>query len=724
MWCGIYPTLVFNSRSKLKMIFLPMRTLSWASRLPTVSRRTSVMLCRPSVVPGTSVIGAILCRRCADCARPNVWLLRQPYTSRLQSSVSNNSWCLFSNRLLVQNSRRYVANRPMLDAAVKTQRVSLHGREMKRLLSLAKREKWNLTSAIFLLLISSAITMSVPFALGKVIDLIYTSDVVKMKENLLKLSLVLFGVFLVGGLCNFGRVYLMNVSGHRITRDLREKVFRSIMKQDIAFFDSNKTGELINRLSADSALVSQCVTMNISDGLRSTVMACAGVSMMFYMSTELALVGLGIVPPVAAIAIVYGRFVRKITKSVQGALAESTQVAEERISNIRTVKAFSQERKEIQAYSEKMDKVLNLSIKESLARGGFFGMTGFSGNVIILTVLYYGVSMVAKQEFTVGNLSAFLWYAAYVGVSLGGLSSFYAEMNKGLGASTRLWELIDHVPGIQDTGGLIPSEPLRGDIKFKNITFSYPNRPESTILNGFNLNVDSGSIIAVVGHSGSGKSTLFSLLIRLYDPSSGIVLIDGMPLQSFNLSWLRSHIGVVSQEPVLFSGTIRENIAYGVDDPSSLSNEDIEMAAAEANAYDFITRDFPEGFETRVGERGIMLSGGQKQRVAIARALVKNPRILLLDEATSALDAESEHLVQEALERIMKGRTVLTIAHRLSTIKNADQIAVLKDGTVAQVGTYDELMRDESGAFKKLVQHQTFQATSPILKDVEMLKVL
>nr|AIN44099.1 ATP-binding cassette sub-family B member 10 [Laodelphax striatellus] len=715
MKCGIFPSIVFNSRSKLKMIFLPIRTMSWASRQPgrPINSRTPVL---------SGIIGAILCRQCQHCARPNLFLLQQN-TSRLHGSVANSCY-LFSNRLLV-HPRRYVSSRTVLDAAAKPQKISLAGREMKRLLSLAKREKWNLTSGIFLLLISSAITMSVPFALGKVIDLIYTTDVVKMKENLLKLSILLFGVFLVGALCNFGRVYLMNVSGHRITRDLREKVFRSIMKQDIAFFDSNKTGELINRLSADTALVSQCVTMNISDGLRSTVMACAGVSMMFYMSTELALVGLGIVPPVAALAIVYGRFVRNITKSVQEALAESTQVAEERISNIRTVKAFSQEKKEIQAYSEKMDKVLNLSIRESLARGGFFGMTGFSGNVIILTVLYYGVSMVAKQEFTVGNLSAFLWYAAYVGVSLGGLSSFYAEMNKGLGASTRLWELIDQVPGIQDSGGIIPSEPLRGDIKFKNITFSYPNRPESRILNDFNLNVDSGSIIAVVGHSGSGKSTLFSLLIRLYDPSSGVVLVDGMPLQSFNLSWLRSHIGVVSQEPVLFSGTIRENIAYGADDPSSLSMEDIELAAAEANAYDFITKDFPEGFETRVGERGIMLSGGQKQRVAIARALVKNPRILLLDEATSALDAESEHLVQEALERIMKGRTVLTIAHRLFTIKNADQIAVLKDGSVAQVGTYDELMRDESGAFKKLVQHQTFQQlptpASPTAMPIEMI---
>lgn len=584
--------------------------------------------------------------------------------------------------------------------------------EMKRIIGLAKPERWKLTGAICLLLVSSTVTMAVPFALGKIIDIIYTKDPVQMKQNLNTLCATLLCVFLVGSLCNFGRVYLMNVSGQRITRALRERVFGSIVRQEVAFFDQNKTGELINRLSTDTSLVSQCVTMNISDGLRSLIMVCAGVSMMFYMSPQLALVGLTVVPPIAGIAILYGRFVRKITKNVQDALAEATQVAEERIGNIRTVKAFSQEEREVHTYADRMKYVLDLATKESFARGMFYGMTGFGGNVIILSVLYYGGEMVSQSSITVGNLSSFLLYAAYIGVSLGGLTSFYSEMNRGLGASTRLWQIIDRIPAIPVSGGLTRQEEPKGEVKFDNVVFSYPSRPECPILKNLALVVPSGSITAVVGASGSGKSTLAALLLRFYDPQKGSVLLDGVPITAYDPVWLRSHIGTVSQEPVLFSGTIRKNIAYGAQDPASVTDGQIEAVAKEANAYKFITKDFPDGLETRVGERGIMLSGGQKQRIAIARALIKNPKILLLDEATSALDAESEHLVQEALERIMKGRTVLTIAHRLSTIKSADQIAVLDEGRVVQVGNYEELISDQEGIFHKLIKHQTFQASS------------
>uniref|UniRef100_A0A1B6FPA5 ATP-binding cassette sub-family B member 10, mitochondrial n=1 Tax=Cuerna arida TaxID=1464854 RepID=A0A1B6FPA5_9HEMI len=582
--------------------------------------------------------------------------------------------------------------------------------EFKRLLGLAKPERWKLAGAIALLLVSSTVTMAIPFALGKVIDIIYTEDSKQMRSNLNALCATLLGVFILGGLCNFGRVYLMNLSGQRITRALRERVFGSIMKQEVAYFDQNRTGELINRLSTDTSVVSQCVTMNISDGLRSTIMVCAGVSMMFYMSPELALVGLAIVPPVAGMAIVYGRFVRNITKRVQDSLAEATQVAEERIGNIRTVKAFSQEQREIQTYADRMQHVLELATKESLARGIFYGMTGLSGNAIILSVLYYGGVMVSDANITVGHLSSFLLYAAYIGVSLGGLSSFYSELNRGLGASTRLWDIIDRQPAIPCKGGLVLAEPPKGEVRFEQVRFSYPARPDCPILHDLHLTIPSGKVTAVVGASGSGKSTLAALLLRLYDPQHGSVTLDGVPVSSYDPVWLRSHIGSVSQEPVLFSGSIRDNIVYGAEHPENVSDTQVELAAKEANAHTFITKEFPAGFDTIVGERGVMLSGGQKQRVAIARALIKNPRILLLDEATSALDAESEHLVQEALERIMKGRTVLTIAHRLSTIKNADQIAVLSGGRVVEIGTYEELMAECEGAFNKLVRHQTFQS--------------
>ncbi|XP_014259486.1 ATP-binding cassette sub-family B member 10, mitochondrial isoform X2 [Cimex lectularius] len=580
--------------------------------------------------------------------------------------------------------------------------------ELKKVLLLAKPEAWNLSGAVILLLASSAITMSVPFALGKVIDLIYNSDKVKMRENINIVCGVLLAVFIVGGLCNFGRVYLMNVSAQKITKALREKVFHSIMKQEVAFFDRTKTGELINRLTADTLVVSNCVTNNISDGLRSLVMVVTGMSMMFYLSPFLALISLCVVPPIAGMAIVYGRFIKKMTIKVQDALADAAQVAEERIANIRTVKAFSKELREVQAYHEKLNYVLALALRESLARGIFFGMAGLSGNAVALIVLYSGGVMVSDNSLTVGGLSAFLLYAAYIGISIGGLSSFYSELNKGLGASTRLWELIERDPKIVPYGGLRPKIMPTGEINFENVVFSYPSRPDQKVLNKLSLRLNSGKITAVVGSSGSGKSTLALLLLGLYVPNHGSITIDNIPVGNYDPCWLRSHIGTVAQEPVLFSGSIRENIGYGAVNPSSLQDEDFYAVLKEANAFNFVTKELSDGLDTLVGERGIMLSGGQKQRVAIARALIKNPRILLLDEATSALDAESEHLVQEALERVMKGRTVLTIAHRLSTIKNADQIAVLQGGSIVELGSYDELI-NKDGVFRNLIKHQTFQ---------------
>ncbi|KAK8733379.1 hypothetical protein OTU49_006610 [Cherax quadricarinatus] len=578
-----------------------------------------------------------------------------------------------SGRGVADTSLHLAANETKaLDEAGKFQ--VLNSSEVKRLFTLAKPERWTLAL---------------------------------MKQNLQRICVALCGVFLTGAAANFGRVYLMNVAGQRITRTLRSSVFSAIMRQEIAFFDVNKTGELINRLSADTAVVSQSLTMNISDGLRSIVMASAGVGMMFYMSTELAIVGLSIVPPVALMAVWYGRYVRKITKSVQDTLAQSTQVAEERIANIRTVRSFAQEPREVKRYDKNIDSVLHMTYKESFARGIFFGLTGLSGNIIILSVLYYGGGLVSDSALTIGKLSSFLLYAAYVGIALGGISSFYSEMNRGLGASTRLFSLMDRMPKIPTAGGVtLPLDGFRGDITFKNVNFAYSTRPEVPVFRDLNLSVPSGSVVAVVGSSGSGKSTIGSLLLRLYDPLNGEITIDDIPIRQLDPSWLRTVIGSVSQEPVLFSTTIRENMLYGAQDPSAVTDEDIIIAAKEANALSFIN-SFPEGFDTVVGERGVMLSGGQKQRIAIARALISNPRILLLDEATSALDAESESLVQEALERLMRGRTVITIAHRLSTIRNASQIAVLHDGIIGEMGSYNKLMMEPNGIFRKLVDRQT-----------------
>ena len=364
------------------------------------------------------------------------------------------------------------------------------------------------------------------------------------------------------------------------------------------------------------------------------------------------------------------------------------------------------ENREIDNYQVTMSNVLNKAYQEAMINAKFYGMTGLSGNMIILTVLYYGGNLVTTDVITVGQLASFVLYSAYVGIGLSGVSSFYAEMMKGLGASSRLWTLIDRKPDIPVSGGITPLISPRGQIKFENVSFSYPTRPDISILNNLNLTIPSNSIVAVVGGSGSGKSTLGSLLLRLYHPDKGRVTLDGEDIQNIDPAFLRKYIGTVSQEPILFSTSIRDNIIYGAEDPALVTQEQLEQAAKEANAHGFISK-FPDGYDTLVGERGVMLSGGQKQRVAIARAILKNPGILLLDEATSALDSQSEHEVKEALDRIMKGRSVITIAHRLSTIKNADLVAVVENGNIVEYGSYHQLLQLPAGKFANLVRQQT-----------------
>ncbi|CAK1582701.1 unnamed protein product [Parnassius mnemosyne] len=583
--------------------------------------------------------------------------------------------------------------------------------EFKRLFSLAAPEKWTLTGAIGFLIVSSSVTIAVPFSLGKVLDIIYssTNDLGATREKLDSLCLMLCGVFLIGGLCNFGRVYLMSISGQRMTQALRKQAYTAIMRQEPAWFNRTSTGELVNRLSADTQLVGRNLSQNVSDGLRSLLMIVAGSGMMFYMSPSLAMIGLCVVPPVSMLAVIYGRFVRGITRQLQTTLAETSELAEEKISNIKTVKAFSKEEKECESYAQRIEKVLKLAYKESLAVGSFYGMTGLAGNTIIILVLYYGGSMVATEVLTVGNLTSFLLYAAYVGISIGGLSGFYTELNKGLGAATRLWEIMDRKPLIPVTGGLRPAVSPKGEICLENVSFSYQGAP---LINGMNMHLTPGKNIALVGRSGCGKSTIASLILRLYDPDDGRILLDGVDIRELDPVWLRSHIGFVSQEPVLFSGSIKENILYGaIGDGEEMveNNGKLEpawlVAARTAQLQEVVGA---QGWRRDVGAGGSQLSGGQKQRVAIARAIVKNPKILILDEATSALDAYSEYLVDKALKDISKDRTVLTIAHRLSTIQSADEVAVIDNGHIVERGTYRDLMSIENGIFKELITHQTF----------------
>uniref|UniRef100_A0A3Q1C4R4 ATP-binding cassette sub-family B member 10, mitochondrial n=1 Tax=Amphiprion ocellaris TaxID=80972 RepID=A0A3Q1C4R4_AMPOC len=583
--------------------------------------------------------------------------------------------------------------------------------DVKRIMRLAHPERWTLAAAVGFLTVSSAVSMSAPFFLGRVIDTIYTAgtDTETMTASLTSLCIMLTGVFLCGGAANAARVYLMQVSGQQIVRNLRASVFSSILRQEVAFFDKNRTGELINRLSADTSVVGHSITDNLSDGLRAVAQAAAGVSMMFYISPSLASFVLLIVPPMAGLAIVYGRYLRSISKRTQDALAQATQLAEERISNMRTVRAFGKELSEVNTYTLKTDHVLNLAKKEAIMRAGFFGMTGLSGNIMILSVLYKGGLLMASQHMTVGELSSFLMYTFWVGISIAGLSSFYSELMKGFGAGARLWELLDRKPEFpQNEGRVLSSDQLKGQLEFCDVTFSYPTRKEAPIFQNLSLSVPAGTIMAVVGPSGSGKSTLVSLLLRLYDPNAGIITVDGHDIRDLNPYWLRSHIGTVSQEPVLFSCSIRDNIAYGAVDPDAVNTEDIYRAARVANAYDFI-QGFPKGFDTVVGEKGVLLSGEEQSIFNTVWVFFsQNPKILLLDEATSALDAENEFLVQEAMERLMEGRTVVIIAHRLSTIKNADAVAVLDQQRIAECGQPTELLGNRQGLFRKLMEKQAF----------------
>ena len=445
--------------------------------------------------------------------------------------------------------------------------------------------------------------------------------------------------------------------------------------------------------------------------------------MMLVISPKLTGIMMLIVPPVAAFAIVYGRYVKTLSRKTQTALGEITKVAEERLSNIRTVQAFAKEDIEEKRYALKVMDMFQLAKKEAIASGAFFGGAGLSGNLAVLAVLWYGGHMVMQNTITIGELTSFMLYTAYVGTALGGMTSFYSEIMKGVGASDRIFSLLQRKSSISiesrffnvsekrkqyETnmhiyiGGKLLTD-LKGKINFENVDFSYPTRRQSPIFKNLSLSVEPGTVIAIVGSSGSGKSTIGSLLLRYYDPLAGNVYVDNTNIRDINLRWWREQIGVVSQEPTLFAGTLAENIAYGREDATM---EEIVEAATKANCASFIN-SFHDGYNTLVGERGVSLSGGQKQRIAIARALLKDPKVLILDEATSALDSESEVLVQEALNRLMQGRTVFTIAHRLSTIRSADLVACLSDGKVAEIGTYQDLLNRENGVFRKLVELQS-----------------
>lgn len=538
----------------------------------------------------------------------------------------------------------------------------------------------------------------------------------------------------------FFRGFIFNGAGERVVSRLRIQLFKAILQQEIAFFDKNKTGELLSRLSSDTSKLQDAATSSVSVFIRQCLSIVIALAMMFVTSWRLSCVIVGVVPLIVAFAVSYGRFVKRLSKKYTDALAKAADIANESIANIRTTRAFAAEDVETDKYKELIgdpddptDKVRGdalaplrsnahappsrppppqvfcwypkamsthkLGIQKSMGHGGFIGILGGIGQFTLVGMLYYGGTLVLEDKMTAGRLISFMMYALNVGMSLAIFAGLFSSFMEAIGASTRTFEIIDRDPALKLRGG-VKMETVDGRIDFEDVSFSYPSRPDVAVLDKFSLEIQKNTKVALVGQSGGGKSTVISLLERFYDSTGGTIRVDGKDIKTLDQSVLRLNFGLVAQEPVLFGVSILDNICYGVaakqvgeglDRNAGISMDRVVEVAKMANAHEFISQ-FPEGYQTMVGERGIKLSGGQKQRIAIARALMMNPSILLLDEATSALDAQSEELVQEAINRVMEGRTVVVIAHRLSTIKNADAIVLLKDHKIVDKGRHDELM--------------------------------
>lgn len=566
-----------------------------------------------------------------------------------------------------------------------------------RLLSLARPEWKALAWGVVLLSVGSAASLAFPQAIRILIDGALTEG----NQRKIDIAAVVMGiVFLVQGVASALRYVVFQNAGERVVARLRRDLFGSLLSQEIGFFDAERTGELTNRLSADTTVLQNAVSANISMLLRNLAGAIGGVALLIWTSPKLTLVMLAVVPAVAVGAAVFGKRVRRLSKQVQDALAGATAVAEETLSGIRTVRAFAAEKREAKRYGEKVELSYQTARKRAVVAGSFFGGAMFFAFGSGALVLWYGGRLVLANAMSVGELTSFLIYTLLVAFSMGAVAELWTDFMRAAGAAERLFEILDRTPLVPTTGGT-RLEQVKGRIEFSEVSFSYPTRADLPVLKGLSLAISPGELVALVGPSGAGKSTIGALIQRFYDPSGGRLLLDGQDLRDLDPSWLRRQIGVVSQEPLLFSSSVADNIRYGRPDAT---DEEVQAAAVAANAHEFVSR-FPDGYGTLVGERGVQLSGGQKQRVAIARAVLKDPRVLVLDEATSALDAESEHLVQEALERLLKGRTTIVIAHRLSTVVDADRVVVLEDGRIAQQGAHSELMREE-GLYKRLVERQ------------------
>jgi ABC-type multidrug transport system fused ATPase/permease subunit len=543
------------------------------------------------------------------------------------------------------------------------------------------------------LVLSSLTAMAFPYLIGKLFDA-DSGNGLSLNlfglNNIQSIVVLLFGIFFMQSIFSFLRIYLFSIVTENTLNDLRQSVFKHLIYLPIDFYNRNKVGEISSRMATDLNLLQETFNVTLAEFFRQFITIIVGLSALFYFSSQLALIMIGIVPLLALFAVFFGRFIKSLSKESQDQAAASNVVIEEALSGITVVKAFTNEMIEFQRYSLSAQLVKKLSIRGAIWRGSFVSFIIFTIFGAIVFVIYRGISILET-----GELMSFLLYTVFLGASIGSLPELWAKIQKAIGATEKLMQLFDE----EDEKIRLDDVPIRikGDIEFRDVHFSYPTRKDVEVLKGLSFVLEAGKTVALVGESGAGKSTISSLLLQFYQPTKGKILFDQKEAEDYQLHQLRQQMAIVPQDVFLFAGSIGENIAYG---KPGASEEEIIKAAKNANAWEFIS-SFPEGLNTLVGDRGVQLSGGQKQRVAIARAMINDPAVLILDEATSSLDSLSESLVQEALDRLMEGRSSIVIAHRLSTIHNADLILVIQDGRIMEQGKHSELM-ELSGLYAEL----------------------
>jgi ABC transporter fused permease/ATP-binding protein len=554
-------------------------------------------------------------------------------------------------------------------------------------------------AGLFFLLISSTTLLGFPYVMGKLVD-VAQGKASGIFTEIDTVAFILIGILAVQSFFSFFRVYLFAQVSERAMADMRAKLYNKLMSLPMTFYDKSRVGELVSRITSDVSLLQDTFSVTLAEFIRQVATLIIGAAIIFYFTPQLALFMIATFPVLVIAAMIFGRFIRKLSKKTQSELASANIIVEETLQSINIVKAFTSELVEVMRYRKSLDKVVKVALKSATYRGAFISFIIFAMFGGIVAVLWYGATLVQEGSMSVGDLLSFVLYTTFIGGSIAGLGDLYGQIQKAIGASERVMEILQEEEELKIEAK--EKLALEGEIELKNVSFSYPTRKDVKVLNGLNMSVKAGEKVALVGHSGAGKSTIIQLLMRFYPLTSGMISVDEQNINSLPITGYRQNIGIVPQEIILFGGSIRENIAYGKPDASD--NEVIE-AAEKANAWLFI-KDFPEGLDTLVGERGVKLSGGQRQRIAIARAILKDPKILILDEATSSLDAESEYLVQQALDQLMQNRTTIIIAHRLATIRKVDKIFVLNEGQISEQGSHQELLASENGTYSNLVRLQ------------------